>query len=220
MKESYKEFVKQIIFWGGFTLLAAWICSFLPPLYLAVVYGIMPEVTSIVKAFSMIASVMLVSWIVEPIAYFPIVGITGTYMSWLAGNISNMRVPVSALSQTAAGVEEGTPEGDIISTLGIGVSVIVNLIVLVLAVFFGQQVISSLPADIQVAFKFILPAVFGAILANFALRDYMLGLFALVMSFVQTTLQMPSFIVLPVCVFGTIAVGIWKFKRKQAQAAK
>ena len=163
---------------------------------------------------------MLVSWIVEPIAYFPIVGITGTYMSWLAGNISNMRVPVSALSQTAAGVEEGTPEGDIISTLGIGVSVIVNLIVLVLAVFFGQQVISSLPADIQVAFKFILPAVFGAILANFALRDYMLGLFALVMSFVLTTLQMPSFIVLPVCVFGTIAVGIWKFKRKQAQAAK
>ena len=156
----------------------------------------------------------------EPIAYFPIVGITGTYMSWLAGNISNMRVPVSALSQTAAGVEEGTPEGDIISTLGIGVSVIVNLIVLVLAVFFGQQVISSLPADIQVAFKFILPAVFGAILANFALRDYMLGLFALVMSFVLTTLQMPSFIVLPVCVFGTIAVGIWKFKRKQAQAAK
>ena len=135
-------------------------------------------------------------------------------------NISNMRVPVSALSQTAAGVEEGTPEGDIISTLGIGVSVIVNLIVLVLAVFFGQQVISSLPADIQVAFKFILPAVFGAILANFALRDYMLGLFALVMSFVLTTLQMPSFIVLPVCVFGTIAVGIWKFKRKQAQAAK
>ena len=220
MKESYKEFVKQIIFWVRFTLLAAWICSFLPPLYLAVVYGIMPEVTSIVKAFSMIASVMLVSWIVEPIAYFPIVGITGTYMSWLAGNISNMRVPVSALSQTAAGVEEGTPEGDIISTLGIGVSVIVNLIVLVLAVFFGQQVISSLPADIQVAFKFILPAVFGAILANFALRDYMLGLFALVMSFVLTTLQMPSFIVLPVCVFGTIAVGIWKFKRKQAQAAK
>lgn len=120
----------------------------------------------------------------------------------------------------SAGVEEGTPEGDIISTLGIGVSVIVNLIVLVLAVFFGQQVISSLPADIQVAFKFILPAVFGAILANFALRDYMLGLFALVMSFVLTTLQMPSFIVLPVCVFGTIAVGIWKFKRKQAQAAK
>lgn len=54
MKESYKEFVKQIIFWGRFTLLAAWICSFLPPLYLAVVYGIMPEVTSIVKAFSMI----------------------------------------------------------------------------------------------------------------------------------------------------------------------
>lgn len=218
MQEAYKEFLKKIIFWGRLTLLAALLCSFLPPVYLAVVHGVMPDAGNIMKAFSMIASVMVVSWIVEPIAYFPIVGITGTYMSWLAGNISNMRVPVSALSQAAAGVEEGTPEGDIISTLGIGVSVIVNLVILVFAVFFGQQIINSLPPEIQVAFKFILPAVFGAILANFALRDYTLGLFALVMSFALTALKMPNYIVLPVCVFGTMAVGIWKFRRKQAKA--
>ncbi len=216
MKENgaYQSFVKQIIFWGRITLFGAWLCSFLPPLYLAVVHGVLPDFEVIAKAFSMIASVMVVSWIVEPIAYFPIVGITGTYMSWLAGNISNMRVPVSALAQSAAGVEEGTSEGDIISTLGIGISVIVNLVILVLAVLFGQQIINSLPQSVQVAFKFILPAVFGAILANFALRDYKLGLFALCMAFGLTTLKMPSFIVLPVCVFGTIIVGILKFKHE------
>lgn len=213
MNDAYKNFIKRIIFFGRLTLLLALVCSFLPPLYLAVVHGIMPDAGNILKAFSMIASVMAVSWIVEPIAYFPIVGITGTYMSWLAGNISNMRVPVSALAQEAADVKEGTPEGDIISTLGIGISVIINLIILVLAVFFGQQLIANLPDSVQRAFQFILPAVFGAILANFALRDYKLGMFALIVSFSLTTLNMPSFIVLPACVFGTIAVGIFKFRR-------
>lgn len=211
--EVYKKFVHTIIFWGRTTLLLALIASFLPPLYLAVVHGVLPEYSNIVKAFSMIASVMLVSWTVEPIAYFPIVGITGTYMSWLAGNISNMRVPVSALSQSTANVQEGTPEGDIVSTLGIGISVIVNLVILILAVLFGQQVISSLPPSVQAAFQFILPAVFGAILANFALRDLTLGVFALVVAFGLTTLKMPTWVILPACVFGTISFGVWKFKR-------
>lgn len=213
MNDAYKYFIRRIIYFGRLTLLLALVCSFFPPVYLAVAHGIMPDVSNILKAFSMIASVMAVSWIVEPIAYFPIVGITGTYMSWLAGNISNMRVPVSALAQETAGVKEGTPEGDIISTLGIGISVIVNLVILALAVFFGQQLIASLPAGVQRAFQFILPAVFGAILANFALRDYKLGLFALAVSFSLTMLKMPSFVVLPACVFGTIAAGIYKFKR-------
>lgn len=215
MHDSYKNFLSQIIFWGRFTLLGAWVLSFGPILYLAIFYNTVPTLSSIIKAFTMISSIVLVSWIVEPIAYFPIIGITGTYISWLAGNISNMRVPVSALSQAAAGVKEGTPEGDIISTLGIGASVIINLIILILAVFFGQAVLGSLPPSIQEAFKFILPAVFGAILANFALRDLATGLFALIAAFILTYFKFPSFVVLPVCVFGTIAFGIVKFKRQQ-----
>jgi hypothetical protein len=212
---AYEKFVKTIIFWGRITLLLALVASFIPPLYLYVAHGIIPTTSNIIKAFSMIASTIVVSWIVEPIAYFPIIGITGTYMSWLAGNISNMRVPVSALSQEAAGVEEGTPQGDIISTLGIGMSVIVNLVILVLGVFFGQQIIASLPPNIQTAFKYLLPAVFGAVLAAFSMRDWALGLFALIMAFVLTSLKFPFYIVLPVCVFGTIAVGIIKFNRNK-----
>lgn len=217
-KTIYAKFVKTIIFWGRITLLLALVASFIPPVYLYIVHGIMPTGSNIAKAFTMIASTIVVSWIVEPIAYFPIIGITGTYMSWLAGNISNMRVPVSALSQAAAGVEEGTPKGDIISTLGIGMSVIVNLIILVLGVFFGQQIISSLPPSIQDAFKYLLPAVFGAVLAAFSMRDWVLGLFSLVMAFVLTTLKFPFYIVLPVCVFGTIILGVMKFNRKNKKS--
>lgn len=211
--KKYAEFLSAIIFWGRITLWLAFAMSFIPVMYLYVVHGVMPESDSIVKAFMMIASVMLVSWTVEPIAYFPILGTSGTYMSWLAGNISNMRVPVSAVAQSVAGVQEGSPEGDVISTLGIGVSVIVNLVILVIAVAFGVQIIAVLPASVQTAFKYILPAVFGAILANFALRNFKLGIFALLAAFVLTSLKLPVWIILPVCVFGTMAVGVWMMKK-------
>lgn len=211
----YGNFLKSIIFWGRITLLVAMVLSFTPALYLAFFHGIMPEAKTILTAFSMIASILVTSWIVEPIAYFPIVGTSGTYMSWLAGNISNMRVPVSAISQQSAGVQEGTPEGDIISTLGIGMSVLVNLVILFLAAIFGTQVIAALPESVQAAFNYILPAVFGAVLANFAIRDLKLGLFALVVAFVLTYFEMPTWVTLPVCVFGTIALAILLFKKKE-----
>lgn len=214
MKEKkYAEFLSTIIFWGRVTLWLAFAMSFIPAIYLYVAHGALPDTDAIIKAFMMIASVMLVSWTVEPIAYFPILGTSGTYMSWLAGNISNMRVPVSAVAQNVAGVQEGSPEGDIISTLGIGVSVIVNLIILIIAVAFGVQIIAILPPGVQTAFKYILPAVFGAILANFALRNFKLGIFALVAAFVLTSLKLPVWIILPVCVFGTMGVGVWMMKK-------
>ena len=220
---AYGKFLKGIIFWGRLTLLMALALSFVPALYLWLVHGYLPESAVLLKALGIISATIVVSWLVEPIAYFPIVGISGTYMSWLAGNISNMRVPVSAIAQQSAGVQEGSPEGDIASTLGIGVSVLINLVVLFLAVLFGIQVIDALPTTVQKAFNFILPAVFGAVLANFALRNLKLGLLALTTAFILTTLKAPVWITLPVCVFGTMLVGVWFFnqevEKKAAQQA-
>jgi hypothetical protein len=219
-KEIYGKFLKGIIFWGRLTLLLALVLSFAPAAYLALFHGIMPPGSAILKALGMIAAIMVTSWIVEPIAYFPILGTSGTYMSWLAGNISNMRVPVSALAQDVAGVKEGTPEVDVISTLGIGISVIINLIILILAVIGGTAVINALPANIRTAFNYILPAVFGAILANFALRDLKLGVIALILAFGLVTLGAPTWVVLPVCVFGIIALGILFYNMKNKKTKK
>lgn len=212
---SYQKFLTEIIFWGRITLLVGLVFTFIPVLYLAIVHNTMPPVPIILKSLGLIAAVVVVSWIVEPIAYFPILGITGTYMAWLSGNISNMKVPVSAIAQATANVKEGTPEGDIISTLSIGVSTLVNLIVLSLAVFFGMQVLNAVPATIKTSFSYILPAIFGAILANFSLRAPKLGLFAFTIAFLFTYYKLPMWIVLPVCVFGTICLGLLQFKRQQ-----
>ncbi len=221
-KQIYAKYLKGITFWGRTTLLLALVFSFAPAAYLALFHGIMPPVSAILEALGLIAAIMVTSWIVEPIAYFPILGTSGTYMSWLAGNISNVRVPVSALAQDVAGVQEGTPEGDVISTLGIGVSVIVNLIMLVIAVIGGTALVNALPESLRTAFDYILPAVFGAILASFAMRDLKLGLIALALAFIFTFIGAPTWITLPVCVFGTIGLGLmfYNIERKKKENAK
>ena len=79
-----------------------------------------------------ITSAVGVIWFVEPISYFPIVGVAGTYMAFVSGNISNLRIPCAMIAQKAVGVEPETDRGSIVATLGMAVSIIVNVIILAL----------------------------------------------------------------------------------------
>ena len=123
-------YLPYIIKWGKITGWLGMLLSFGPALVLAVVYKLVPPVSAIITGFIAIASAVGVVWIVEPISYFPIIGVPGTYMAFITGNISNLRIPAAAVSQNVAGVEPGTKEGTIIATLGMATSVIVNIVIL------------------------------------------------------------------------------------------
>jgi hypothetical protein len=142
--------------------------SFLPALTLAVIYHIVPPISAVITAFISIASAVGTLWFIEPISYFPVVGVAGTYMAFLSGNISNMRVPCAAVAQTSAGVEPGTEEGSIISTLGMAVSIVINIAVLTLGVIVGSAVLSKMPAVVLETLNYLLPALFGALFVQFA----------------------------------------------------
>ena len=87
-----KEYVPQVNKIGKITGYLGVLLSFTPALVLAVVYGILPKPAALLTAFISGASAFGVLWFVEPISYFPVVGAAGTYMAFLSGNISNMRI--------------------------------------------------------------------------------------------------------------------------------
>ena len=89
-KEKYLPTVNRI---GKITGYLGVIVSFLPAVMLAVVYGSLPKPEALLTAFISGTSAFGVLWFVEPISYFPVVGPAGTYMAFLSGNISNMRIP-------------------------------------------------------------------------------------------------------------------------------
>lgn len=116
-------------------------------LVISVVYGCMPPVSAIIAGTIAQISVSGAFYIVEPISYFPILGIPGTYLTFLSGNTSNMRVPCSSVAQEAAGVEMGSDKGSVVSTIGIAVSIIVNIVILTIGAIAGNAIIGMSQKD-------------------------------------------------------------------------
>ncbi|HSR13822.1 MAG TPA: hypothetical protein VLS90_20410, partial [Thermodesulfobacteriota bacterium] len=77
---------------------------FLPPLYITYYFGIAVDWAAVGKGTIAVLGFSAPFWFIEPISYFVVLGIAGTYISFLAGNISNFRLPVSAVAQEVAGV--------------------------------------------------------------------------------------------------------------------
>ncbi|MBQ6856237.1 MAG: hypothetical protein IJO13_03945 [Lachnospiraceae bacterium] len=177
-----KEYLPKMHRIGTITNILGVVLSFAPAAVLAVVYGLLPDWGALATAFVAALSAFGFLWFVEPISYFTVVGPIGTYMAFLSGNISNMRVPCASMAQISAGVEPGTNEGSIIATIGMAVSIIINVSVLTIGVILGSSVLAMLPAAVTEALNYLLPALFGALLMQFGLKQKGLGVTMLVFS--------------------------------------
>lgn len=78
--------------------------------------GIFPSVSGVMAGIAAQLPAVVAAYFYEPISYFAILGIAGTYMGFLSGNVNNMRAPCASIAQSAANVEEGSDEGGIIAT--------------------------------------------------------------------------------------------------------
>jgi hypothetical protein len=206
-KES-DDWKRPIVKIGAVTLLLAAVLSFLPCLYLYVVHGVFPPLSVALKAWGLIAAIFGAFYIVEPISYYPILGLAGTYMSFLSGNISNLRLPCSAVAQEVVGVKAGTREAEIVSTLGIAGSVITNLVFVTLGAVAGFVLLGMLPDPVVTAFEvYTVPAIFGAVFGQFALRHPSIAAIALPIPLILFLFfHAPDWVVILGSVFGTIAI--------------
>lgn len=215
---SYEEmFTKSIIKSGRWTLLGAIPLCFLPAIYLWIRYGAIPSVVQILTAWFMIASIYGAEYIVTPISYFPILGVSGTYMAFLSGNIANMKVPCAVVAQDVLGVKPGTNEAELVATIGMAGSTVTNTIVVTITAIAGNTLIKFFPPVILQAFTFVLPAIFGALFALFAMKYPKYGAFAITISaFLLGVIKViPTWAVVPTCVFSTIAFSVYSYKGKK-----
>lgn len=210
-REYYESFTSKIIKYGRLTNLLAIPLCFIPAGVMALVFGAMPEIGDILKGWVLIASIYAIYAIVEPISYFPVLGLPGTYMSFLAGNIGNMRVPCSAIAQEAVGVETGSKKAELVSTIGIAGSIITNLIIVTIAAIGGAAIMKLLPPIVIESFKYVSTAIFSATFAMYAVKKPILGVFAIIASMILLNFLsfIPVFIMIPAVVFGTVAFGFF-----------
>ena len=218
---SYEEvFTKPVIRIGMSTLLISVPLCFMPALYLWWFYDAVPPLTTILTAWFMIASIYGVEYVMTPISYFPILGLPGTYMAFLSGNIANMRVPCAIVAQDVLGVQAGTHAGEIVATLGMAGSIITNVIVVTIAAIAGNYLISIFPPIILTALHYVLPSIFGALFAIFATKYPKYAMFAVTvaLTLLGVIKVLPTWSVVVTCSFSTIGFAFYCTKKAQKKA--
>lgn len=160
-------FSRKVHFWGRLTISIALVFSFSIPVYLTFIagYGIDTEV--LVQGMVFVLGFVGIIWLVEPISYFPVLGPIGNYMSFLSGNIGNMRMPVVGGVQKALDVEAGTKKAEMAAVFGLAASNVVNLVILLIVVVGGAFIVQILPEGVLAAFAYAIPGIIGAMIYTF-----------------------------------------------------
>jgi len=212
MDNAYDKKVHLI---GRVTLVVGLLLTFLPPVILWQVYNIVPPVKNLINGIISISAVMLPVSIVEVLTFAPILGASAMYMSYLTGNISNMKIPSAAISMEAVEVKPSTKEGDIISTIAIAGSVIASEIIIIIGVVLVVPITAKLNNPIvQPAFQQVLPALFGSIGAYYILKEWKLAISPLLTAILLTMIPgLPTAVTIPICVVASVFGAKYLYKR-------
>lgn len=203
----------------GFTLL---VLILLFPTVLCVIFGVLPQWNALFKALLAVLPMYWAVGIVEIFTYVPMLGAGGAYLSFVTGNISNLKLPVAVDAMEKAEVKPSSEEGEIISTISIAVSSIVTTFIIIIGVILlitiePIGVFLSSPV-LEPAFKQILPALFGGLAVVFISKNVklsiapiilMLGLFIFVPALNEGTVG----IMVPVGVLFTVGVARIMYKK-------
>ena len=207
-KELMKQWKKDSMRIGSPTNILAALTAFLPVIWLCTTYNCWPPVSTILTAWGMVAASFGAFYFVEPISYYAALGMTGTYLSFLSGNIGNMRVPCAALALDVTKSETGTIQAEVVSTMAICGSIVTNLIGTTSAVIIGGAVLTVLPEFIVAGLtKYASSAIFGATFGNFAIKYPKIAVFALLIPVILKMFTgLPAAAVIVCTVFGTLLI--------------
>ena len=156
---------------------------------------------------------------IETFTYVPMRGAGGSYLSFVTGNISNLKLPCALNALQQADVSINSEEGEITSTIAIAVSSVVTTLIIILGVILITPLSPILEAPVLApAFAQILPALFGGLGVVFISKNWkiavapvilMLILFIAVPALNSSTVG----IMVPVGVVFTIAVSRIMYKK-------
>jgi len=156
---------------------------------------------------------------IETVTFVPMLGAGGSYLSFVTGNITNLKLPCALNALEQNNVSANSEEGEVISTIAIATSSIVTTIVIILGVIAIVPLTPVLQAPVlQPAFAQILPALFGGLGVAFISKNWKLALapialMLLLFVFVPALNEGTVGIMVPVSALFTIATGRILYKR-------
>ena len=189
------------------------------PVAVAIIFGAAPDWGALGMGLIATAPMYWAVGAIETVTFVPMLGAGGSYLSFVTGNISNLKLPCALNALEQNGVSANSEEGEVISTVAIATSSIVTTVIIIIGVICIAPLTPILSAPVlQPAFEQILPALFGGLGVAFVSKNWKLSLAPICLMLVLF-IFVPALdsgtvgIMVPVSALFTIGVGRILYKR-------
>ena len=146
------------------------------PLSISLWYDIFPPAGNLLKGLGMVCMIYVPIAIAEYLTYTPMLGANASYLVFVTGNLTNLKIPCAMMSMETAGVKPQTDEGEVVAGLSVATSSIVTLLVTCLGMLLIVPLTPVLRAPVlQPAFEHLMPALFGALGAYWVQKQWKLA---------------------------------------------
>ena len=170
------------------------------PIAVAIFFGVSPDWAALGAGILMTAPLYWVVGVIETITFVPMLGAGGSYLSFVTGNISNLKLPCAMNALEQNGVSANSEEGEVISTIAIATSSIITTIIILIGVICIVPLTPILEAPVlEPAFAQILPALFGGLGVAFVSKNWKIAV-------APIALMLVLFIFIPALNEGTVGI--------------
>ena len=170
------------------------------PVTVCIIFNTMPDWNSLLLGLLATAPMYWAVGAIETVTYVPMLGAGGSYLSFVTGNISNLKLPCALNALEQSEVSANSEEGEIVSTIAIAVSSIVTTVIIIIGVILIVPLTPVLQAPVlQPAFDQILPALFGGLGVAFVSKNRKIAVAPIM-------LMLVLFIFVPALNAGTVGI--------------
>jgi len=213
-----RDYMKETDRYGKIWIWTAVVVVLTVPVAICLKYNAWPEATAVLKGLLGVAPIYWTVGVIEVITYTPMLGIGGTYLAFVTGNLTSLKAPSALTAMENAKVKPGSEEGEVISTIAIATCSIVTTLVLVVGVCILSAITPILNSPVLApAFDNILPALFGGLAVVYVSKNWKLSVTPLVFM-VALFLAVPSLassvgVLVPVGVLITLGAARIMYKK-------
>ncbi|MBE5773428.1 MAG: hypothetical protein E7337_05785 [Clostridiales bacterium] len=193
-------YMDSVHFWGRIWNISVMIILMMFPVAICLIFNVLPDMRGLLMGLLATAPMYWAVGVVETFTFIPMLGAGGSYLSFVTGNISNLKLPCALSALEQAGVKANSEEGEVVSTIAIATSSIVTTLIIVLGVLLITPLTPILQAKaLEPAFAQILPALFGGLGVVFVSRNWKIAV-------APVCLMLVLFIAIPALNSGTVGI--------------
>ena len=177
-----RPYLDKVHTWGRISSLTTLCVMLMFPSAICLYLNVWPQFHDVFNGLIKIIPLFWTTGVIEVVSYTPVLGAGGTYLSFVTGNITNLKLPCGLNAMESANVKANSEEGEVVSTIAIATSAITTTLILAAGVLLFSPVLPMIKESkfLAPAFQQVLPALFGALGAGYFLKHWRISILPIV----------------------------------------